>query len=795
MSGRHRGFCVPLTRKTILALSVWLALTVMSLLALTKLVINKGFAEVELVQARRNVLRTANALEQGYEDLATKLGDWAFWDDTYAFVEDANRNYQSSNLNDESQDTALNDLIVLHNHSGRMLWGRIRIGDQWQNISDTAYQEVLQFTSRITPLPEGNQSQVRIQRAILRLGDDAFLITAAPVLSSKHEGPSQGVLIFGRSVQRTMPKAIARTVALPTSTISTDELDERKAAGEPRIHRLREAPLESWYEACDDNHALLYILLRDNSGDPVLVARVEIPREATHIGSQAVRLFLGLLSVSGIVLTGLAAFGMYYFLLRRVGSLSREVNRISASGDTAARVHARGSDEISLLACRINQLLTTLQSQEHKLADWAMQLDAARSAAIDSNHAKSAFLANMSHEIRTPMTAILGFADLVIDPEGRPAELDVQRESVSTIKRNAEHLLTVINDILDISKIEAGKMTVESIDCPPSILIEEVRDLMSVRAAAKKLALNVEFDGLLPKTIVSDPVRFRQILFNLIGNAIKFTPPPPESEGWICVRTRCEHVGSPLARLCVDVTDTGVGINDDLFDRLFDPFVQADPSSTRRYGGTGLGLTISRKLARMLGGDLECIRPTDDRPGTTFRFWIPIAANAEMIDLSKPEYTSPEYAPCAQLHAVSGRILLAEDGLDNQRLVSHLLRKAGAEVEIAPDGAKALRAVLNAQRSLEGQFDLLLLDMQMPEKDGYEVASELRARGIGLPIVALTAHAMAGDRERCIAAGCSDYLTKPVDRVTLIAACRHWIRAGRTARSAIPEAVSKGKGG
>jgi signal transduction histidine kinase/ActR/RegA family two-component response regulator len=401
---------------------------------------------------------------------------------------------------------------------------------------------------------------------------------------------------------------------------------------------------------------------------------------------------------------------------------------------------------------------------ERLVAERTEELQSARAAADAANASKSTFLANMSHEIRTPMTAILGFADLLADPAQTPSDREA---CISTIRRQGDHLLNVINDILDLSKIEADKLVVESIPTPIAAVLDDVRASLTPRANAKGIELRFVAPRPLPAQILTDPTRLRQILINIVGNAIKFTP-----AGSITVTAVVE----PEGFLRFDVADTGIGMNPDQVSRLFKPFSQADDSTTRKYGGTGLGLTISKRLARLLGGDIQ-VESTPDR-GSTFTLTINPGNLADVPRVPwVPGASASRAAPPTTTHGVvlRGRILLAEDGPDNQRLIAHHLRRAGAAVVIADNGRVALDAVAAAER--EGRpFDLIILDMQMPELDGYGAAAELRRRSITIPILALTAHAMNGDRERCLAAGCDEFASKPIDAQSLLETCAAMLR-------------------
>ncbi len=428
---------------------------------------------------------------------------------------------------------------------------------------------------------------------------------------------------------------------------------------------------------------------------------------------------------------------------------------------------------------RLSEALGREMQAMVELQETVQQLHAASREAQAASQAKSEFLANMSHEIRTPMTAILGFSEQLLDEDLSDQE---RRAAVDTISRNGNHLLVIINDILDLSKIEAGRMTVEQRTCWLRELIGEVAATFQGRAAAKGLAFHVEYDGLVPETIRSDSIRLRQILINLLGNAVKFT-----ERGEVCVRVRLDR--GPPSCLLVEVADTGIGMTPEETARAAEPFSQADTSTARRFGGTGLGLAISSRLARLLGGELTIVR-SDPGQGTTFRLCVPTGdlSGVAMFDhFEEPRSPAPPLAPLPP-DRLQGRILLAEDGVDNQRLLSHLLRKAGADVVVAEHGAAAVARVAEAE-AVGRPFGLVFMDMQMPVIDGYQATRALREAGFTAPIVAITAHAMAGDREKCLAAGCDDYLAKPVDRRTLLALARRHLGGAAPAPVAAASAV------
>ena len=409
--------------------------------------------------------------------------------------------------------------------------------------------------------------------------------------------------------------------------------------------------------------------------------------------------------------------------------------------------------------------ITARKRDQEELQHYSAVLEAANKRLEESarmaeaaTRAKTEFLANMSHEIRTPMTAILGYTDLLLDDSLDAAE---HAAYLATVRRNGEHLLQLINDILDLSKIEAGRMDVEFGPCPLQATVNEVVNMMRPRAEQRGNTLAVRFRGRLPETIDTDSTRLRQVMVNLVGNAVKFT-----DHGRVQVDVSFLPAWrARQAAVCVAVTDTGIGIPQESLGRIFEPFTQAEGSTTRKYGGTGLGLAISRRLVAALGGELT-VESTPGQ-GSTFTVTIPtgnawdMSSPASLGDSVSGTSATGYSTPAAD--ALQGvRILLAEDSLDSQMLIRTVLGRAGAEIEIANNGREAV------ERALAGAFDAILMDINMPELDGYEATRQLRARAYTRPILALTANAMADDCQRYLVAGCDAHIAKPIDRRHLI---------------------------
>jgi two-component system, sensor histidine kinase and response regulator len=422
---------------------------------------------------------------------------------------------------------------------------------------------------------------------------------------------------------------------------------------------------------------------------------------------------------------------------------------------------------------RIDQMARMVEEQTREIREYAAAMESANKsleqlyrASEIATRAKSEFLANMSHEIRTPMTAILGFTESLLIADLPEAE---RVGAVETIRRNGNHLLEILDDLLDLSKIETDKIQIEHIRCSPLRIIHDVCALMSRRAVEKGLQFNVDYRAAVPETIESDPARLRQILLNLLGNAIKFT-----EKGGVRLEVGLHAQpdgGQPM--LGLSVSDTGIGMTAEQIKGLFQPFCQADSSSSRKYGGTGLGLTICSRLVSKLGGYIRV--ESEPGRGSTFHAAIGAGSLQGVRMIQRPEefvaadqQPSSATVPAGVKSNLAGRILVAEDAPDNQRLVSLILQRAGAEVAIAENGRIAFDAAMQA--SGEGNpFDIILMDMQMPVLDGYEATRMLRANGYAGTIVALTAHALSTDCQKCLNAGCDSYMTKPIKREELVA--------------------------
>jgi signal transduction histidine kinase/DNA-binding NarL/FixJ family response regulator len=423
-------------------------------------------------------------------------------------------------------------------------------------------------------------------------------------------------------------------------------------------------------------------------------------------------------------------------------------------------VKAQSADELNLLNEQLSRETANLKRARKEAEDANKELMLITSQANEmaaqakmANAAKSQFLANMSHEIRTPMNAIIGFTNLLAESE----LTNEQKEHLNLIRVSGLNLLRLIDDILDLSKIEANKFEVEINECSLGQLLNSVESLMMSKAKTEGLNFKIIEEGRLPAQISTDVTRLRQCLINLVGNAVKFT-----RQGHVYLRVSLQEIeDTPFIRF--DVEDTGIGIPKDKQKEIFETFVQADSSTSRKFGGTGLGLAISKRLAQLLGGQLTMT--SESGKGSVFSLIIPARVDiTKQPFLDRQNIKSHEEIDDKQERQVkfSGNILVAEDARTNQVLIKSLLKRFGLQVTIAEDGNQAV------EQALSKQFDLIFMDIEMPNMNGYEATKALRKEGLNIPIVALTAYAMKGDDEKCLEAGCDDYISKPIEHKKLL---------------------------
>lgn len=450
---------------------------------------------------------------------------------------------------------------------------------------------------------------------------------------------------------------------------------------------------------------------------------------------------LWVLLLTIVIVEGTGLFLTFKFSRNLSASLRELTDYVAVvgKGDFSREAPVRSKDELGQLATAVNRMTANLKASIGR-----------RKAAESANQTKSMFLANMSHEIRTPLGVILGMIEILKDPTLPAGE---RANYIQIIERTGQNLTGIINDVLDISKVEAGHLMIEKAPFDVNEFVAELRTLLEFKAERTGNKLSISAEGDVPATIVSDRLRLRQIILNLVNNALKFT-----EDGKVMLT-----YGADQGSLWFRVTDTGIGIAKERQADLFQVFSQVDSSMTRKHDGTGLGLALSRRLAESMGGGLELERSEPDK-GSTFRVVLP---------LELPSFATPHPLRAQQPDAITDaglkgkRILLVDDSADNQTLIRVLLSRKGAHVDGAMNGLEGVR------KARANEYDLVLMDIQMPILDGYEATRRLRQDGYLKPIVALTAHSMKEDRERCLNSGCNDYITKPIETVSFYRTITH----------------------
>jgi signal transduction histidine kinase len=597
-----------LRTKTLLVISVTL-LGLMTLLYLTGSAIwLDSFTNLEEQITGQNVERALNAISDDLMTLNALTGDYAEWDDTYAFVEDRNQAYIEDNFfNDTFIDLNLN-LLLIFNSAGQLVFAKNINLETGQEISlPPTLQTYLPPTS---PLLQHNSITNRLTGLIL-LPDDPLLLSSRPILTSLDQGPIRGSLIMGRFLDAAQLKRLAGLTKLSLSLqrFDTPQLPDDFTLAQQALSK-GESP---FIYPLNANTVAGYALLSDIYQQPALILRVDLPRTIYAQGQAGTRYFALSLIIVGLVFGLMTLWLMEKLVLSRVARLSTEVSRIGAAGSLSGRVSAVGRDELAGLGARINSMLAILEQTQQDLQE-------AKKAAELANQSKSAFLASMSHELRTPLNAIIGYSDL-LQEEAEDLDQTELIPDIQKIKSSGQHLLALINNVLDLSKIEAGKIELHLERFNVADMVQDVVTIVQPLAQKNGNVLRVDLADNLGH-MQADLTKVRQSLLNLLGNATKFT-----EKGTITLTVEKQPSlveAGDAGFISFKVSDTGIGLTPAQIERLFQAFTQAEVGITRKYGGSGLGLVISRHFCRLMGGDISVSSEGIPGRGATFTIHLPV---------------------------------------------------------------------------------------------------------------------------------------------------------------------------
>lgn len=742
-----------LEKKIILVISsVGAAFLLLGISILYQLV-SPSYLSMERDDITDDIERSISSISNEAEHVDSFCTDYATWDDTYDFIVEPNEKYINDNLQSESMARIKLHLAMVIDNSGKLVHAAFYTPDWKDTLPLDSLPPPAMMLAKV--LPEG--SPPSFLKGVARTAYGPMILAARPITQTKGDSPPRGVLIMGRFLDANLLKQLREQTRV--------EFDISPLSGEEPV--LPSSPALRIDDAAKTITASSQMV--DITGKPVLQVSTTKDRAIIREGMSTLKAAAVLFILGTLVLIAVWIYLLRMLITIPLVRLSAASKDIAHSKDFSQRLPSLSNDEIGLLSAHFNLLLSELCNVntllEHRIAERTAELAKSNKAlmaeiaeldimqqrmieakqqAESANSAKSVFLATMSHEIRTPLNGILGMLQLI----GNSNLREDQKQYILHAIDSSRRLELLLSDILDLSRIEADELALREEEFELNNLKQSVMELFPMAAQKKGLGLEFSVDGRVPPRVMGDEVRLRQILFNLVGNAIKFT-----EKGGVRVEISPLRSDGLHVRLLFSVSDTGIGIPDALLDEIFEPFRQAEGDYARRFQGAGLGLTIVRKLVKLMGGGLSV--DNAEEGGTTFYFCLPF----KLQDPRQPRVVRTTHAIPSRWSKL--RILIADDDSLSLLASKQMLEKSGHSVVTAPDGQEALRLLAMQE------FDLILMDIQMPDMDGVETTKAIRdATRLGLkssiPIIAMTAYAMAGDKEKFFEAGMDDYVAKPV---------------------------------
>jgi signal transduction histidine kinase/CheY-like chemotaxis protein/HPt (histidine-containing phosphotransfer) domain-containing protein len=732
---------------------------------LNSLLLTETFSSFAYDTLANNTVRVANFLDEEVQKLDDIIVDWAVWDDSYQFMQKDKPDFVRSNLNDRTLGSLDLAFIAFVDNESRVVWSASRQADgSFAPQLDEAVRELILRQTKML-LPDDQEGRIR---GIARLHDTFTVIASCPISDSEGEAPKLGTLVMGRDLTEAIIKKIEEKTRLRFSL--TDHIDSASLGRLVRTQHLQTASSDLAIHIYDTNASTLsgHVKLKDITGAEQIDLIVSGDKAILKLGQSASRKSSIILISGGIALIGCILFLIERRVLRRILGIKSQITEINKTINVFGakkEVVIPGDDEISELARYISLYISQITNYKLNLENLVKErtkrlqeknvenekirqkLEEAKVLAEQANKTKTDFLAKVTHEIRTPMNAIKGMNDYLLST----AVTADQRDCLTAVKESSDHLLTIVNDLLDLSKIEAGKVVLETIDFNLKSVIESTTRLLLPLANKKNIELVTHLDDNADVVVRGDPARLRQILLNLTNNALKFT----KLGGIAVTATTIKDAATGGYEATITVSDTGVGIEQARLETIFEPFTQGDNSTSRKFGGTGLGLSVCKQLVGLMHGEIT-VESTPGQ-GSSFTVRLPLAQGDYDNIYAKPDAASAQAAPLDRL-----MILVVDDNPMNLRVAQKVFSLLNQEPILAQGAQEALTFLKTAL------FDMVFLDIEMPEVNGIELCRMIRD-GVttplnkDVPITAMTAYSLDTIRDECLACGMDDFITKPLD--------------------------------